>query len=124
MPPSHIAADAAATMEILIQDEIRDGGIGHVPGRLRGLCISQPWTRWAATSALPLTNSPALANGLIRVASNKSSQGLSLSSIMSASSIAAAVPVVMPQALKPVATITAPSPEDDQPTNGALSTDW
>ena len=52
----------------------------------------------------PATNSRAPAIGLIRVASNSFSQGLSLPSIRSAIRIAAAVPLEMPQALKPVAT--------------------
>src|SRR5690606_32002391 len=37
--PSQVAADTAAAEQILIQDEIRYGRIGHVPGRLS--CLKQ-----------------------------------------------------------------------------------
>src|SRR5262249_17904883 len=61
------------------------------------------------------------AAGLMRVASNISSQRFSLPTARSGSISAAAVPLLMPHAPKPIATRDLSPLDDDQPTNGAQS---
>src|SRR5262249_52565803 len=77
----------------------------------------------SARSRAPVASSADFgpAAGLMRVASNISSQRFSLPLRGRAGLVAAAVPLLMPHAPKPVATRYLSPLDDDQPTNGAQS---
>ena len=84
--------------------------------------VRRSLTNRLATLAFSFTSSLIDCRGLTRLVSKSEAQAFSRPATLSASMIPAAVPLVIPHFLNPVATKTRSEPGDTGPTNGTWST--